>query len=100
MRNAGRRASALPSRRVTAVRLSGPFKRFDQIVALAGPGWGPLAVEQVIESIDEGWSYYTADDGQRAYLAVESTGHSTRYVRSRPDCTKASNLLSLPKIPS
>lgn len=100
MNNAGGRASALPSRRVTAIRLRGPFRRFEQIAALAGPGWGPLSVEQVIESIDQGWSYYTEDDGQRAYLKVESNGRSARYLRSRPDCTRTSNLLNLPRMRS
>src|SRR5437868_2622803 len=100
---AGLLNSVLESR-VTHVRLSPYYNAlaspgFEHIVALHGPNW-TMTREQVVAAIDRGQRFYTDQDtSPRAYLEVMPpvTLLGARYVRTRPDCTRANNLLSLPR---
>ncbi len=90
-------------RRVTSISVSGPYgifgPGFEHIVALHGPGWS-LTKEQVVASIRAGGLFYTDEDyGPRAYLEVVDAGPfgGPPYVRTQADCTRANNLLSLPR---
>jgi hypothetical protein len=92
-----------PVRRVTSVSISGPFglfgPGFEHITHLHGPVWS-MRKEDVVTSIRAGGLYYTDEDyGPRAYLEVVETSPfgGPSYVRTKADCTKTNNLLSLPR---
>jgi hypothetical protein len=55
-------------------------------------------VPEVIRDIRAGWTYYTREDGTTASLEIDRTGIiGPEFVRTKPDCTRANNLLSLPR---
>jgi hypothetical protein len=96
-------AASLYSKQVTHVRLSNAFflgkPEFEHIVALKGPGW-EKAREDVVADVIGGTPYYVDNDaGPRAYLEamLPKTMLGSPYVRTKPDCTQANNLLSLPR---
>jgi hypothetical protein len=89
-------------RRVTAIRMSalGAFgiPMFEHITDLRGFNWQKTRAE-VVADIRAGATYYTDEDlGPRAILEVVNPSIlSVPYVRTRPDCTTANNLLTLPR---
>jgi hypothetical protein len=95
-------ASALYSKQVTKIRVSGyGFGEldFEHITDLAAPGWQRTRAEVVADVIN-GYTYYVDNGrGHRAYLEAMSAKSilGQPYVRTRPDCTEANNLLSLPR---
>jgi hypothetical protein len=69
---------------------------YEHIEWLGGDGWAAAKTpQQVADDVGRGWQYYTDEDGSpRAYL--ERFVHNGRwFVRTKPDCTRANNLLSL-----
>lgn len=91
-------------RRVTHIRLSGSYNAFhgapsfEHITELAGPGWRASRA-QVVADIERGWRYYTDESrSPRAYLEVMPPKAilGPKYVRTKPDCARENNLLSLP----
>jgi len=87
--------SLLTARRVTMIRKPGNDDRYEHITDLAGPGWGPLTVAEVISDMRQGRPYFTSEDGTTAVLQIEQGFFGRLYVRTHPDCTRANNLLSL-----
>jgi hypothetical protein len=94
--------TASTQRRVTAIRMSGlgafGIPMFEHITELRGFNWQKTRAE-VVADIRAGATYYTDEDlGPRATLEVVNPSFlSVPYVRTKPDCTKANNLLSLPR---
>lgn len=52
--------------------------------------------EAVADIVERRHQYFTCEDDVVAILMVECSGLS-RYVRFRPDCSQANNLLNLPR---
>jgi hypothetical protein len=92
-------ATLLTSRHVTWIRMSTSSLingGYEHITDLGGDSWRATKAE-VIRDIRSGWTYYTREDGTVAPLEIDRTVFGFEYVRTRPDCTRANNLLSLPR---
>ena len=85
-------------RRVVAVRTELLYDRsWPHITHLRTAEGLIVTREEAVRDLLEGrYHYYTYEDGNVAMLIVEHSGLS-RYVRSRPDCSYANNLLHLPR---
>ncbi|WP_425065141.1 DUF3892 domain-containing protein [Reyranella sp.] len=92
-------ASALSGRRrVTHIRTHVLYDNsWEFITHLAGDGFVATKEEAVEDIRSLRFLYHTNEDGTEAPLIVESSLLGNAYVRTKPDCSRANNLLSLPR---
>jgi hypothetical protein len=82
-----------PTHRITCTRKTDRYD-YESILTISGPD-GTWTKADAANRIDRGTdTFYTAEDGSVALLIAE-TGRRGRYVRTKPDCTPANNLLNL-----
>lgn len=103
---AGLMAGVRPALRVTQIRMAPPLfglyvPSFEHIELLKLSDGQIKTRDQVVDDIlNHRADYYTDESpfAPRAYLEVQYRGLiNGPYVRTRPDCTTANNLLSLPR---
>jgi hypothetical protein len=82
-----------PTHRITCTRKTNS-QDFEQILTISGPD-GTWTKTDAANRIERGTdNFYTAEDGNVA-LIVAATGRLGKYVRTKPDCSRANNLLNL-----